>query len=335
MQRKLAESATQYRVRAEHGDMDAQYHLGSAYYYGRGVPRDYAEAIRWFRKSAEQGIAKAQYALGYGYLYGQGVPQDLAEAIRWDRKAVDQGYPRAQCELASLYYQGKGVPRDFAESLRWYRKCADQGDTTGQRTVGYLYDHGEGVPQDSVEAARWYRKAAEQGDLAAEVYLGDAYRRGQGVPRNYVEVARWYLKIAGSVALQLRAPHGLDTLRRTLVDRRRPPGAGTALGTRLVVVLGVAVHCLCGMCTSPRVRFRLERVGARFRHRRLRHTIGNQCARGGVRSGAYYKEARCGPGPTADDTRGTNGQPGVARSRSCEPRRHSRLGPGCFVVSLI
>src|SRR5258706_13016366 len=84
--RELVQTARQYRARAEHGDTDAQYHLGSAYYYGRGVPQDYAEAIRWFRKSAEQGIAKAQYALGYSYFYGQGVPQDLAEAIRWDRK---------------------------------------------------------------------------------------------------------------------------------------------------------------------------------------------------------------------------------------------------------
>src|ERR1039458_7921587 len=67
VQRKLAESARQYRVRAEHGDADAQSRLGSVYYYGKGVPQDYAEAVRWYRSSADQGVAKAQYALGYCY----------------------------------------------------------------------------------------------------------------------------------------------------------------------------------------------------------------------------------------------------------------------------
>ena len=27
------------------------------YYYGQGVPKNYAEAVKWFRKAAEQGYA--------------------------------------------------------------------------------------------------------------------------------------------------------------------------------------------------------------------------------------------------------------------------------------
>src|SRR5437016_1977 len=68
-QRDLDQTARQYRARAEHGDRDAQYYIGAAYYYGRGVPQDYGESIRWFQKSAEQGTADAQYALGYSYFY--------------------------------------------------------------------------------------------------------------------------------------------------------------------------------------------------------------------------------------------------------------------------
>jgi Sel1 repeat-containing protein len=191
----------QYRARAEHGDTEAQYYLGAAYYYGSGVPQDYPEAIRWFRKSAERGNAEAQYALGYAYLYGQGVAPDLAEAIRWTQGAAGQGYPRAQCQLASLYYLGKGVPRDVVGSLSWYRKCAAQGDANGQRWLGYLYEQGEGMPRDSVEAARWYSKAAEQGDLAAQFYLARAYRTGRGAPQTYVKAAHWYLKIAEFIAV--------------------------------------------------------------------------------------------------------------------------------------
>ena len=82
-QRKLAETARQYRARAERGDADAECRLGYAHYYGKGVRQDYAEAVRWYRKAADQGIAKAQYDLGYLYHHGQGVPQDNAEAFRW------------------------------------------------------------------------------------------------------------------------------------------------------------------------------------------------------------------------------------------------------------
>jgi hypothetical protein len=195
VQRKLADSARQYRVRAEHGDADAQCRLGSLYYYGKGVPQDYAAAIRWYRKSADQGVAKAQYALGYCYFLGQGVPPDHAEAIRWTRRAAGQGDARAQCSLAASYAKGLALPQDAAEAIRWYQKAADQGDATGQKGLGYMYEQGQGVPQNYTEAARWYRKAAEQGDAAAQWYLGQAYGSGQGVPQDQLQALHWRLTV--------------------------------------------------------------------------------------------------------------------------------------------
>jgi TPR repeat protein len=31
------------------------------YYYGNGVPQDYAEAVTWYRKAAGQGNREAEY----------------------------------------------------------------------------------------------------------------------------------------------------------------------------------------------------------------------------------------------------------------------------------
>jgi TPR repeat protein len=45
-------------------DPQAQFNRGNEYWYGNGVPQDYAQAANWFRKSAEQGYAEAQYHLG-------------------------------------------------------------------------------------------------------------------------------------------------------------------------------------------------------------------------------------------------------------------------------
>jgi TPR repeat protein len=43
--RQWAKSAAVYRIRAEHGDAKAQLQLGSMYYYGKGVSKNYAEAV--------------------------------------------------------------------------------------------------------------------------------------------------------------------------------------------------------------------------------------------------------------------------------------------------
>ncbi len=193
---RSATALREYRPLAEQGDASAQFVLGSMYYTGTDVPRDYAEAVKWFRKAAEQGQAKAQYSLGVMYDDGQGVPQDDAEAVKWFRKAAEQGYARAQNNLGFMYRNGKGVPQDYAEAVKWYRKAAEQGYAIAQNNLGLMYGNGEGVPQDYAEAVKWSRKAAEQGYARAQNNLGFMYSKGQGVPQDYVQAVKWYHKAA-------------------------------------------------------------------------------------------------------------------------------------------
>jgi hypothetical protein len=135
--RKLAEAARLYRARAEHGDTNAQYRLGSLYYYGKGVPQDYPEAVRWYRKPADQGIAKAQYAVGYCYFHGRGVPQDSDEAARWYRKAAEQGDAAAQWYLGHAYRLGQGVPRNWVQAARWNSKVVGAAALHCTRRLGW------------------------------------------------------------------------------------------------------------------------------------------------------------------------------------------------------
>jgi uncharacterized protein len=74
------------------GDAETQDELGSMYYYGQGVSKDYAFAIAWYRKSADQGNAKAQYDLGWMYDSGYGAPHDDAQAYKWVSLAASEGY---------------------------------------------------------------------------------------------------------------------------------------------------------------------------------------------------------------------------------------------------
>jgi Sel1 repeat len=171
-ERKLKEAASVCRASAEQGDAKAQYRLGSLYYDGQGVPKDYAEALRWYRKSADQGDAGGQNGLGFLYFHGQGVPQDDAEAVSWWQKAADQGYAKAQYSLGNMYYHGYGITHDNTKAALWYRKAAEQGYALAESGIGFMEYYGYGVPKDRADSDRWFHKAAEQGDEYAQRALG-------------------------------------------------------------------------------------------------------------------------------------------------------------------
>ena len=65
------------------GQAEAQSNLGSMYYRGRGVPREFAEAVNWYGKAADQGWSRAQAVLGLMYSEGKGAPQDYVLAHKW------------------------------------------------------------------------------------------------------------------------------------------------------------------------------------------------------------------------------------------------------------
>src|ERR1700691_2813438 len=64
------------RQRAEWGEAHAQYHLGIAYYRGRGVAQNLTAAFPWYAKAAEQGHTYAEWQLGRMFLFGLGVPRN-------------------------------------------------------------------------------------------------------------------------------------------------------------------------------------------------------------------------------------------------------------------
>lgn len=126
--RQRAHELAETRLLAEWvGSPDKQFELGTAYYKGNGVPRDYAEAAKWYRLSADQGLAESRFMLGVINEHGEGMPPDYLEAISWYQKAADQGYLPAQFELGNMYAMGKGVPQNYAEAYLWFSIAAASG----------------------------------------------------------------------------------------------------------------------------------------------------------------------------------------------------------------
>jgi TPR repeat protein len=128
------------------------------------------EICATLRKRAEQGNPDSQYILGTFYEYGQcpGVPQDYAWAAAWYGKAAAQEHPGAEFNLGAMWANGHGVPQDYAQAAVWYRFAADHGHADAQYNLGLLYAKGEGVPQDNAEAYFWFDIAAAGKQDAAD-----------------------------------------------------------------------------------------------------------------------------------------------------------------------
>lgn len=169
--------------KARLGDAEAQYHLGSIYYYGLyDEPKNFELAEEWYRKSAEQGNADAQYMYGkMCELYGEN-----EQAVEWYRKSAEQGKADAQYSLGKMYDYGWFVPKtmklysDKHLAAVWYHKSAGQGNkyalskleimaeighVEAQYLLGKMFYHGHGVQSDAEVAIMWFRNAAEQGNV--------------------------------------------------------------------------------------------------------------------------------------------------------------------------
>lgn len=180
------------------GNAEVMTALGSAYYGGDGVARDFAEAGRWYAQAAAAGHFEAMNDLGWLYQNGQGVAQDFGEARRWYERAAAGGNAMAMNRLGWLYGNGKGVPLDYAEARRWYEQGAAGGNAWAMSNLGVLYENGYGVRQDNAQARIWYEKGAAAGNAAAMRGVGWLYQNGKGVRQDYAEAWRWYEKAAAA-----------------------------------------------------------------------------------------------------------------------------------------
>jgi len=162
-----------FSLAAEQGHASAQYILGSRYYEGKGVTKDYKEAIKWYTLAAEKGISSAQGNVGAMHYKGQGVSQDIQLAIKWYTLAAKQGSASAQYVLGSLNHNGQGVSQDYGKAMKWFKLAADQGNASAQENLGLIYHLGLGVTKDYMQAVKWYTLAAEQGKKSAKNRLSD------------------------------------------------------------------------------------------------------------------------------------------------------------------
>jgi TPR repeat protein len=158
--------------------------------------------LDYVKKKAMEGDAEAQWILGNAYLFGRGVEKDKAAAERlWklaeqNRKAeADRLWKLSQQnrKYSDLVTKSVSSPNLTGTTLAY----AQAGDANRQYQMGVMCYYGDGVPQDYEAAVGWWHKAAEQGNYEAQLSLVNAYRIGTGVPKDE-KAANYWLEQANS-----------------------------------------------------------------------------------------------------------------------------------------
>jgi len=188
-----------YRVKAEAGDAESQFHLGMCYDKGFGVQADKYKGVAWYLKASRQEHAAAQNNLGASYFLGEGVAhKDEAQAVFWYRKSAEHGFASAQFALGLCCLEGRGCPKDEVQAAQWFMKAAIQGDAEAEYRLARCYELGLGLKKDSERAIIIYEMAALGGHEYAQVYLGDYYLKMAGIAKQ-VEAYAYYALASGTL----------------------------------------------------------------------------------------------------------------------------------------
>ena len=123
-----------WRPLVEKGDPDAQFNLGQAYRWGRGVPASLAAAQTWYERAAGQGQMDAQVILGL-MLFQNG---DHPNGLRWLKAAAEKGEPRAMLVYGTALYNGDSVPQDAVLGYAYVSRAAAQGLQAAKDTLAEM-----------------------------------------------------------------------------------------------------------------------------------------------------------------------------------------------------
>jgi hypothetical protein len=128
---------------------------------------DYTRAVDIWRPLAEKGVPEAQFNLGQAYRFGRGVRLDLGAAKVWYERAARKGHELAQLTLGELLFENG----DKAAGLGWLKMAADQGESRAMLLYGLALFNGDGIRRDPLQGYAYASRAAAAGLVPAKEAL--------------------------------------------------------------------------------------------------------------------------------------------------------------------
>lgn len=149
---------------AEAGDTRALLAMGYRLMAPDDPARDPARAVAFFRRAADLGSPEAQFEMGKAYEFGRGVEPDPAEALRFYEAAAAQDDARAVNELGVLHFTGGlGLPADPVRAAALIGRAADLGFPLALFNYAALIDDGVVAGRAPDEAGPYLYRALRTG----------------------------------------------------------------------------------------------------------------------------------------------------------------------------
>ncbi len=192
--------------KAKSGDASAMNEVGTWYYMGKHVNRDYAQAYEWWKKASLKSNVRAIANLGMCYQLGRGVERDSVDAIRLYEKSIKEGNKSLLDQrmknasksgfdamlVGNCYENGIGAKKDYAKAADFYAQAAAKGSIDGMRQTGLCYLNAK----DNAKALQYFEQGASKGDLSSEYWAGKILLGGMNVPANKQQAVVYLLKAA-------------------------------------------------------------------------------------------------------------------------------------------
>ncbi len=146
-----AEYVASVRARAEGGDADAMFELGTMFSYGdKGMPEDPKQAAVWYRRGRDLDHATCTIHLGHCYVQGHGVGKSFSMAMYLYTVAAQNGSEHGCFLLGhSIACEYSGMKRDVQEAARWFSAMKEA-------------PHRDDCDINRTYAAKWLRKHASK-----------------------------------------------------------------------------------------------------------------------------------------------------------------------------
>jgi hypothetical protein len=137
-QRSAGKALDFFTRAAEQGAAEAHEYIGTMYFQGLGVKKDYAVARRHFLQSPSP-LASA-YPLGVMNILGLGMDRNIRSARLWLEVAARSGHPIAASKFAELYASTDPITgANRLNAFTWHLVAASLGSMDSRRRAMRLY----------------------------------------------------------------------------------------------------------------------------------------------------------------------------------------------------
>ena len=221
-QKRLAEIGKWWSLANEKNDAQAQCNVGTCYFTGNGVKKDFNQALAWFQKSAAQDNLEGIVRVADCQFHGYGIKQDAKAAVETYLKAAEKGQPYAMFRLGQCYEAGTGIKQNLTSAYNWYLKAASakyaqaekeakrikepgtvwdraikENNPEAQHRLACCYYFGDsGLPKNLKKAYEWFKKSSDQGFVKATHNLGFCYLNGYGTEKNLELMKKCFFEAA-------------------------------------------------------------------------------------------------------------------------------------------